>query len=72
MGMIGSSVPGVDQANDIALQGIGRRAGRLASTVSVSNGGSAFLPVSRQDAPSVSEADTHQRGCLIQCHVLSQ
>ena len=70
--MIGSSVPGVDQVNHIGHQGIGRRVGRLAPMVAVSNGGSAFLPVSCQDAPGVSGADTHQRGCLIQRHVLSQ
>ena len=52
--------------------GLGSCVGRLAPTVAVSNGGSAFLPVSRQDAPGVSGADTHQRGCLIQRHVLSQ
>ena len=28
--------------------------------------------LSSQDAPGVSGADTHQRGCLIQRHVLSQ
>ena len=30
------------------------------------------LPVSRQHAPGVPSGDTHQRGCLIQCHVLSE
>ena len=38
----------------------------------MSNGGSAQFPVSRQDAPGVASGDTHQRGCLVQCHVLSE
>ena len=72
MGVVGPCVPGASQVNHSGCNGLGSCVGRLAPTVAVSNGGSAFLPVSRQDAPGVSGADTHQRGCLIQRHVLSQ
>ena len=34
--------------------------------------GDALLSVSRQDAPGVASGDTHQRGCLVQYHVLSE
>ena len=34
--------------------------------------GGSLLPVSRQDAPGVAWADTHQGGCLIQRHVFRQ
>ena len=40
--------------------------------MTVSNSDGSLLPVSRQDAPGVAGADTHERGCLVQCHVLSQ
>ena len=38
----------------------------------MSNGGSAQFPVSREDAPGVAGGDTHQRGSLVQGHVLSE
>ena len=44
----------------------------IAAPVAVSHGGGSLLPVSRQHAPGVPSGDTHQRGCLIQCHVLSE
>ena len=40
--------------------------------MTVSNGGSAQFPVSRQNTPGVAIGDTHQRGCLVQSHVLSE
>ena len=40
--------------------------------MAVSHGGGSLFPVSRQHAPGVASGDTHQRGCLIQCHVLSE
>ena len=40
--------------------------------VTVSNGGCAPFPVSRQDTPGVASGDNHRRGCLVQCHVLSE
>ena len=36
------------------------------------DGGCAFLPVGRQDMLGVARGDTHQRGCLVQCHVLGE
>ena len=56
----------------IGHHGIGRCVGWLAAPVPVSHGGGSLLPVSRQNAPGVPSGDTHQRGCLIQCHVLRE
>ena len=56
----------------IGRHGIGNCVGRPATPVTVSNGGSAFLLVSHQDAPGVAWADTHQSGSLIQRHVLRE
>ena len=52
--------------------GPGSRIGCSATTVAVGNCGSSLLPVGRQDAPGVPSADTHQRGSLVQRHVLCQ
>ena len=38
----------------------------------MSDGGNALLSISRQDAPGVASGDTHQPGCLVQCHMLSE
>ena len=43
-----------------------------AAPVTVSNGGCAQLPVSRQNTPGVASGDTHQRRCLVQGHALSK
>ena len=72
MGVVGPCVPGACQVNHICRQGIGRRVGRPAASVAVSNGDRAPLLIGRQDAPGVAWADTHQRRCLVQCPVLSE
>ena len=72
MGVVGSFVPGASQTNHIGHHGIGRCVGWLAAPVAVSHGGGSLLPVSRQHAPGVASGDTHQRSCLVQCHVLSE
>ena len=46
------------------------RIGRSATSVAVGNCGSSLLPVVRQQASGVPSADSHQRGRLIQRHVL--
>ena len=38
----------------------------------MSDGSSAFLLVDRQDTPGVASGNAHQRGCLVQCHVLGE
>ena len=45
---------------------------RFASAMAMNDGGNAFLSISRQNASGVTRADTHQRGCLVQRHVLSE
>ena len=70
MGVVGPCVLGASQVNHICRQGIGSRVGRPAAPMTVGNGGSACLPVSRQDAPGMPFTDTHQRGCLVQRHML--
>ena len=60
------------KTNHIGHHGIGRCVGWLAAPVAVSHGGGSLFPVSRQHAPGVPSGDTRQRGCLIQCHVLSE
>ena len=72
MGVVGPCVPGVSQVNHSDCNGLGSCVGRLAAPETVSNGGSAFLLVSRKDTPGVSRADTHECSRLIQRHVLSQ
>ena len=72
MGVGGPGVPGTSQTHYTGHHGIGRCVGWPAAPVTVSNGGGAPFPVSRQDAPGVASGDTHQRGCLVQCHVLRQ
>ena len=72
MGVVGPFVPGASQTNYAGHHGIGRCVGWPAAPVTVSNGGCAPFPVSRQDTPGVASGDTHQRGCLVQCHVLSE
>ena len=72
MGVVGPYVLGASQLNHIAYHGLGCCVGRLAAPVTVSNRGSSLLPLGRQDAPGVAWADTHQRGRLIQGHVLCQ
>ena len=72
MSMVGPCVPGAGQVNHRDPGRLGNSVGRLAAPVTVSDGGSAFLPVSRRDAPGVAWAQSHQCSCLVQCHVLSQ
>ena len=66
------SVPAnlVQATNHSGCHGLGCCVGRLAAPMTVSNGGSALLPVSHQDAPGVAWVDTQQSGGLIQCLVL--
>ena len=63
---------GTSQTNYTGHHGIGRCVGWPAAPVAMSDGGNAFLSISRQDAPGVASGDTHQRGCLVQCHMLSE
>ena len=72
MGVVGSFVPGASQTNHIGHHGIRRCVEWLAAPVAVSHGGGSLLSVSCQNAPGVASGDTHQRGCLVQCHVLSE
>ena len=58
--------------NHSSCNGLGRRVGGSAAAVAVSNGGGAPLLIGCQDAPGVADADSHQRRCLVQCHVLSE
>ena len=60
------------RVNHIGRQGMGSCVGRPAAPVAVSQGGGSLLPVSRQDAPGMPFADTQQRGCLVQRHMLRQ
>ena len=62
----------MSQVNHSGCNGLGSCVGRLAAPETVSNGGSSLLLVSRQDAPGVARADTHECSRLIQRHVLSQ
>ena len=70
MGVVGPCVPGTSQTHYAGHHGIGCRVGWLAAPVAVSHGGGSLLSVSCQDAPGVARGDTHQGGCLVQCHVL--
>ena len=72
VGMVGSSVSGASQVNHIGHHRVWCCVGRLAAPVTMGQCGGASLPVSRQDAPGVAWADTHQGGCLAQRHVLSE
>ena len=72
MGVVGPGVPGTSQVNHGSCNGLGCCVGWPAATMTVGNGGSAQFPVSRQDTPGVASGDTHQRRCLVQCHVLSE
>ena len=72
MGVVGLCILGASQMNHSSCNGLGRRVGRPAAAVAVTNGDSSLLLVSRQHAPGVAWADTHQRGCLVQGHVLRQ
>ena len=72
MGVVGPCVPGTSQTNYTGHHGIGRCVGWPAAPVAMSDGSNAPLSISRQDAPGVASGDTHQRGCLVQCHMLSE
>ena len=72
MGVVGPCVPGASQVNHSGCNGLGSCVGRLAAPETVNNGGRAFLLVSRKDAPGVAWAHSHQRGCLVQCHVFCE
>ena len=72
MGVVGSFILGASQTNHIGHHGIGRCVGWLAAPVPVSHGGGSLLSVSCQNTPGVASGDTHQGGCLVQCHVLSE
>ena len=72
MGVVGPRVSGTSQVNHGGCNGLGCCVGWPAATMTVSNGGSAQFPVSRQNTPGVAIGDTHQRGCLVQSHVLSE
>ena len=65
-------VPGTSQTHYAGHHGIGCRVGWPAAPMTMSDGSCAFLLIGRQDTPGVASGDTHQRGCLIQCHVLSK
>ena len=62
----------LDNDNHIAGHGLGSRIGCSAAPVAVGNCGNSPLPVGRQHTPRLPGADTHQRGRLVQCHVLFQ
>ena len=72
MGVVGPGVPGTGQTDYVGHHGIGRCVAWPAAPVAMSDGANALLSISRQDAPGVASGDTHQRGCLVQCHVLSE
>ena len=72
VGEHGSLVSGAGQV--YYVDGHYRRCGVgwLVPPAAMSDGANALLSISRQDAPGVSRADTHQRGCLVQRHVISE
>ncbi len=72
MGVVGSGVTGASQMDHAGHHGIGCRVGWPVAPVTMSDGSCAFLLIGRQDTPGVASGDTQQRGCLIQCHVLSE
>ena len=69
MGVVGSRVHRASQVNHPASGRFGNSVG-LAAPVSTGKGCSAFLPVSRQDAPGVARAHSRQLGRLIQRNLL--
>ena len=72
MGVASPCVPGTSQTHYAGHHGIRCRVGWPAAPVTMGEGSCAFLPVGRQNAPGAASGDTHQRGCLVQCHVLSE
>ena len=70
--LIGFRVAGSSKAQHLGSQRLRCRVGCSASTMTVSDCGCSLLPVSRQDAPGVACAHSHQRGRLLQSHVLCQ
>ena len=70
MGVVGLCILGARQMNHSSCNGLGRRVGRPAAAVAVSNGDSSLLTISRQDSPGMPFADAHQHSSLFQGHVL--
>ena len=70
--VIGFGVAGPGKAQHPGPCRLRRRVGCPASTMTVSKCGCSLLSVSRQDAPGVASAHSHQRGRLLQSHVLCQ
>ena len=70
MNKIGSLVNRSGQMNHIVRHGLGSRIGSPVDPVAVGNCGHSLFPIRPQEALGVPGADTHQRGRLVQGHVL--
>ena len=70
--VVGIGVAAFGKAQHLGSQHLRRRVGCSASTMTVSKCGCALLSVSSQNAPGVARAHSHQRGRLLQSHVLCE
>ena len=70
MGVVGSLVNRAGQVNHPVPDRLGNGVGRPAAPEAMGKGGGSVLPVSRQNAPGMSGAQSHKRRRLVQCHVL--
>ena len=70
VGVISLRVAGSSKMQHFAQQHLRRGVGCSATTMTVSQSGGPLLPICRQDSPGVATAHSHQRSCLVQCHLL--